>query len=83
MYISDKNHAALISQQGEDLKKEAIQLEIQKLRKILLDKKYEIEISNIQFSANHERSSPELYKLALILQNIQSSSAFVERFFSI
>ena len=57
--------------------------EIDKLRKILLENKYQIKESNTQFWRNHERLLPELYKLATILLNIQSSSAFVERFFSI
>ena len=41
------------------------------------------DISSIKFWLDNKKTFPSLYKLALILFNIPSSSAFVERFFSI
>ncbi len=62
---------------------QTVQLEVDKLGKILLENKYQIKESNSQYWRNHERLLPELYILATILLNIQSSSAFGERYLSI
>ena len=83
LFEDDEQNKELIKEKEANLRYQIVQLEIDKLRKILLENKYQIKESNTQFWRNHERLLPELYKLATILLNIQSSSAFVERFFSI
>jgi hypothetical protein len=65
------------------IREERFKSEIEKLREILIENKYSIKINNCEFWRKYERHLPELYKLAIILCNIQSSAAFIERFFSI
>jgi len=65
------------------IKEETLKKEIEKLREILIAYKYNIKRNNCEFWRKYERHLPELYKLAIILCSIQSSSALIERFFSI
>jgi hypothetical protein len=83
LFEDDEQNEQLIEESHQSLRYEKVQLEINKLRNLFLEKKYQITETNSQFWRNNERSFPELYKLAIIILNIQSSSSFVERFFSI
>jgi hypothetical protein len=60
-----------------------VRKEVEKLLEILVENNYNIKVINSEFWRKHERLLPQVYKLAIILCNIQSSSAFIERFFSI
>ena len=81
--VLNEQNEELIKEKEANLRYQTVQLEVDKLGKILLENKYQIKESNSQFWINHERLLPEFYKLATILLNIQSSSAFVERYLSI
>jgi hypothetical protein len=83
LFEDDEQNEEVIKEKEANLRYQTVQLEVDKLGKILLENKYQIKESNSQFWRNHERLLPKLFKLATILLNIQSSSAFVERFFSI
>jgi len=55
-------------------------------KKIFLNKIQNIDLKNTNnktFWLNNKKELPNLFKLALLLLNIPSSSAYVERFFSI
>jgi hypothetical protein len=65
------------------IREQMVKKEVEKLLEILVENNYNIKVSNSKFWRKHERLLPQVYKLAIILCNIQSSSAFIERFFSI
>ena len=65
------------------IREQIVKNEVEKLLEILVENNYNIKVSNSKFWRKHEGLLPKVYKLAIILCNIQSSSAFIERFFSI
>ena len=65
------------------IREQMVKKEVEKLLEILVENNYNIKVSNSEFWRKHERLLPQVYKLAIILCNIQSSSAFIERFLSI
>ena len=83
LFEDDEQNEQFIEEREQSLRHEKVQLEMNKLRNLFLEKKYQIKETNSQFWRNNEISFTELYKLAIIILNIQSSSSFVERFFSI
>ena len=80
--FSDEKQDKILNQ--ENLQRESIQIEINAFRV-----KIKNELSNANstttklFWQNNALEFPSLKEIAIILINIQSSSAFIERFFSI
>ena len=80
--FSDEKQDKILNQ--ENLQRESIQIEINAFRV-----KIKSELSNANstttklFWQNNALEFPSLREIAIILLNIQSSSAFIERFFSI
>ena len=62
-------------------KKVAIAEETKKFKNLLANSKYSV--STKDFWKENKKTLPLLFELTLILLNIPSSSAYVERFFSI
>ena len=83
LFEEDNENEEHVKKTSQLIREEILKKEIEKLREILIENKYNIKINNGEFWRKYERHLPELYKLAIILCNIQSSSAFIERFFSI
>ena len=68
----------------ENLQKKKIENEINDLRKTLLEEMFiKDSTSTVQFWRKYNFKFPHMSKLALLLSTIQSSSAFIERFFSV
>jgi tRNA/tmRNA/rRNA uracil-C5-methylase (TrmA/RlmC/RlmD family) len=68
----------------EAVERESVELEINALRLKVKDQMFiENPISTKLFWQRNALQLPNLYEIALILLNVQASSAFIERFFSI
>ena len=66
------------------MERESVELEINALRLKVKDQMFiENPISTKLFWQKNALQLPNLYEIALVLLNVQASSAFIERFFSI
>jgi hypothetical protein len=69
---------------NENLKKREIENEINDFWKTILEEMLKKDsTSTVQFWMKHSIKFPHMSKLALLLSTIQSTSAFIERFFSV
>ena len=83
-FKDDENNKQDDLERKQNLKKKEIENEINDFRKIILEEIFKKDSSSsTQFSRKHSIRFPLISKLALLLLTIQSSSAFIERFYSI
>ena len=76
----------LDSEVKKEIFRKEIAVEVENLRKLLLRNNSKLineTTSSKEFWIKNKKTFPKIYELALILLNINSSSAFIERFFSI
>ena len=83
-FANDENNLQQTLEINENLKKREIENEINDFWKTILEEMLKKDsTSTVQFWMKHSIKFPHMSKLALLLSTIQSTSAFIERFFSV
>jgi hypothetical protein len=83
-FANDENNLQHTLEINENLKKKEIENEFNDFWKTILEEMFKKEsTSTVQFWRKNSIKFPHMSKLALLLLTIQSSSAFIERFFSV